>query len=268
MIQTADVGVGISGLEGTQAVMASDFAISKFHHLERLLLVHGNLCYNRLALTILYFFYKNTIVIFIIFFFQFACGFSGQSVLDDLYLMCINICYTTFPALVRGVYEKDCDDQIFLEYPSLYERGRKSRIYTTYSFWVNTTDSIYQSLIIYLLCYYTFKDSTIDIHQFGIHFIMFCIEFVKLLFVLSTGIILITIVVMTNWIQLALETKYWYFSLWMSYVLSFACFFGMVFWMDQSYSHLILDYFGGQNYNGFSVSNASLMLIVTNMLSI
>ena len=29
MIQQADVGVGISGLEGRQAVMASDYAISR-----------------------------------------------------------------------------------------------------------------------------------------------------------------------------------------------------------------------------------------------
>ena len=29
MIQTADIGVGISGQEGMQAVMASDFAISR-----------------------------------------------------------------------------------------------------------------------------------------------------------------------------------------------------------------------------------------------
>ena len=36
MIQTADVGVGISGMEGRQAVMASDFAISRFKYLERL----------------------------------------------------------------------------------------------------------------------------------------------------------------------------------------------------------------------------------------
>ena len=30
MIQTADIGVGISGQEGMQAVMASDFAISRW----------------------------------------------------------------------------------------------------------------------------------------------------------------------------------------------------------------------------------------------
>uniref|UniRef100_A0A8D0HJK7 P-type phospholipid transporter n=1 Tax=Sphenodon punctatus TaxID=8508 RepID=A0A8D0HJK7_SPHPU len=36
MIQVADIGVGISGQEGMQAVMASDFAISQFRHLKKL----------------------------------------------------------------------------------------------------------------------------------------------------------------------------------------------------------------------------------------
>ncbi|NWI71177.1 AT10B ATPase, partial [Todus mexicanus] len=59
MIQAADVGIGISGQEGMQAVMASDFAISRFKHLKKLLLVHGHWCYARLAKMVIYFFYKN-----------------------------------------------------------------------------------------------------------------------------------------------------------------------------------------------------------------
>ena len=62
MIQTADVGIGISGQEGMQAVMASDFAISRFKYLERLLLVHGHWNYDRLARMVLYFFYKNAVI--------------------------------------------------------------------------------------------------------------------------------------------------------------------------------------------------------------
>lgn len=61
MIQVADVGIGISGQEGMQAVMSSDFAISRFKHLRKLLLVHGHWCYTRLANMILYFFYKNVV---------------------------------------------------------------------------------------------------------------------------------------------------------------------------------------------------------------
>lgn len=44
-----------------QAVMASDFAISQFRHLRKLLLVHGHWCYTRLTNMILYFFYKNVV---------------------------------------------------------------------------------------------------------------------------------------------------------------------------------------------------------------
>ncbi len=47
MIQMADIGVGISGQEGMQAVMASDFTLSKFKFLEKLLLNHGECAVRR-----------------------------------------------------------------------------------------------------------------------------------------------------------------------------------------------------------------------------
>ncbi|CAO3592403.1 unnamed protein product [Absidia cylindrospora] len=47
MIQEANVGVGISGEEGRQAVMASDYAIAEFRYLSKLLLVHGRWSYLR-----------------------------------------------------------------------------------------------------------------------------------------------------------------------------------------------------------------------------
>ena len=49
MIKAADVGVGISGQEGMQAVLAADYSLSKFMFLERLLLVHGRWSYFRIC---------------------------------------------------------------------------------------------------------------------------------------------------------------------------------------------------------------------------
>lgn len=54
MIQAAHVGVGISGMEGMQAVMASDFAIAQFRFLTDLLLVHGRWSYIRISKVCLY----------------------------------------------------------------------------------------------------------------------------------------------------------------------------------------------------------------------
>jgi phospholipid-transporting ATPase len=59
MIQAAHVGVGINGMEGMQAARSSDFAISQFRFLRKLLLVHGAWSYQRLSKLILYSFYKN-----------------------------------------------------------------------------------------------------------------------------------------------------------------------------------------------------------------
>lgn len=65
MIQEADVGVGIAGEEGRQAVMSSDYAIGQFRFLQRLILVHGRWSYRRLAETIANFFYKVNIELWI-----------------------------------------------------------------------------------------------------------------------------------------------------------------------------------------------------------
>jgi phospholipid-translocating ATPase len=58
MIQEADVGVGIAGEEGRQAVMSSDYAIGQFRYLTRLLLVHGRWDYKRMGECVANFFYK------------------------------------------------------------------------------------------------------------------------------------------------------------------------------------------------------------------
>lgn len=49
MIMQAHIGIGIRGLEGTQAVRTADFAINQFSHLQKLLLVHGRWGYRRVA---------------------------------------------------------------------------------------------------------------------------------------------------------------------------------------------------------------------------
>jgi len=41
MINTAHVGIGIKGVEGAQAALCSDYAISEFQILRELMLYHG-----------------------------------------------------------------------------------------------------------------------------------------------------------------------------------------------------------------------------------
>lgn len=60
MIQEANIGCGLFGLEGSQAAMSADYAFGQFRFLTKLLLVHGRWSYQRIADMHSNFFYKVT----------------------------------------------------------------------------------------------------------------------------------------------------------------------------------------------------------------
>ncbi|XP_033210725.1 probable phospholipid-transporting ATPase VD isoform X2 [Belonocnema kinseyi] len=167
MIQTADVGVGVSGREGTQAIMASDFAIARFPMLSRLLLVHGHWCYDRLARMVLYFFYKNATFVFLLFWFQLYCGFSGAVMIDQIYLMLYNLFFTSLPPLALGIYDRIAPGKVLFANPQLYKRGRLALVYQPHSFWLTMADALYQSIVIFFLTEAAYHDSDVDIWEFG-----------------------------------------------------------------------------------------------------
>jgi hypothetical protein len=67
----------------TTAVNSADFAIAQFRFLEPLLLKHGRWSYRRTSKVILYSFYKNIVLTFVLFAYTWLTGFSGQSLLED-----------------------------------------------------------------------------------------------------------------------------------------------------------------------------------------
>ena len=63
MISAAHVGIGIRGLEGQQAVRASDYAIGEFRFLRKLILYFGRESYRKNTTLICYNFYKNVLLV-------------------------------------------------------------------------------------------------------------------------------------------------------------------------------------------------------------
>jgi phospholipid-translocating ATPase len=76
MIQEANIGCGLFGLEGSQAAMSADYAFGQFRFLTKLLLVHGRWSYQRVAEMHSNFFYK---VRFLLAFFFF--GLEGEGLM-------------------------------------------------------------------------------------------------------------------------------------------------------------------------------------------
>lgn len=127
MLQCADVGVGIEGPEGMQASMASDFALARFKFLQRLLLVHGHWCYDRLVRIALHIFHKSAVsaplsrvppsslliaaaplqlYVYTLFWFQLHCGYSGQPPADVLFSMLYDVLATSVPPILLGIADQ------------------------------------------------------------------------------------------------------------------------------------------------------------------
>uniref|UniRef100_A0A7N8WK59 Phospholipid-transporting ATPase n=1 Tax=Mastacembelus armatus TaxID=205130 RepID=A0A7N8WK59_9TELE len=160
MIKSAHIGVGISGQEGIQAVLASDYSFSQFRFLQRLLLVHGRWSYLRMCRFLCYFFYKNFAFTMVHFWFGFFCGFSAQTVYDQYFITLYNIVYTSLPVLAMGIFDQDVPEQRSLEYPKLYEPGQLNLLFNKREFFICIAQGIYTSVVLFFVPYAILSDAT------------------------------------------------------------------------------------------------------------
>ncbi|GLJ15943.1 hypothetical protein SUGI_0263490 [Cryptomeria japonica] len=167
MIQMADVGVGISGQEGRQAVMASDFAMGQFRFLERLLLVHGHWNYNRMGYMILYNFYRNAVYVMMLFWYVLYTAFTATTAINEWSGNLYSIIYTSLPTIIAGILDKDLSDNTLIRYPKLYACGHREESYNIHLFWLTMLDTLWQSLVLVYVPYLAYRHSTMDIYSIG-----------------------------------------------------------------------------------------------------
>ncbi|XP_057415558.1 putative phospholipid-transporting ATPase 9 [Lotus japonicus] len=157
MLQEADIGIGISGVEGMQAVMSSDIAIAQFRFLERLLLVHGHWCYRRISSMICYFFYKNITFGFTLFFFEMYASFSGQSAYNDWFMSLYNVFFTSLPVIALGVFDQDVSSKLCFKFPLLYQEGVQNILFSWKRIFGWAINGVSSSAIIFFFCIRAFK---------------------------------------------------------------------------------------------------------------
>lgn len=196
MIKSAHIGVGISGQEGLQAVLASDYSFAQFRYLQRLLLVHGRWSYYRMCKFLYYFFYKNFAFTLVHFWFGFFCGFSAQTVYDQWFITLFNIVYTSLPVLAMGIFDQDVSAQNSMDYPQLYEPGQLNLLFNKRKFFICVVHGIYTSLVIFFIPYGAFYDVAGEDGQHIADYQSFAVT-------LATSLVIVVSV------QMALDTSYW-----------------------------------------------------------
>ncbi|KAG2004863.1 phospholipid-translocating ATPase [Coprinopsis cinerea AmutBmut pab1-1] len=153
MIQEANIGCGLFGLEGSQAAMSADYAFGQFRFLTKLLLVHGRWSYQRVAEMHSNFFYKNVIWTLALFWYLPFNSFEATYLYQYTFILLYNLVFTSLPVIVLGAFDQDINAKAALAFPQLYVRGIRGLEYTRTKFWLYMLDGLYQSVVVFFIPY-------------------------------------------------------------------------------------------------------------------
>uniref|UniRef100_A0A8C9WLR6 Phospholipid-transporting ATPase n=1 Tax=Scleropages formosus TaxID=113540 RepID=A0A8C9WLR6_SCLFO len=226
MIKTADIGVGISGQEGMQAVMSSDYAFAQFRYLQRLLLVHGRWSYIRMCKFLRYFFYKNFAFTLVHFWYSFFSGYSSQIAYEDWFITLYNVCYSSLPVLLVGLLDQDVSDSLSIRFPKLYLPGPQGVMFNYKNFFISLFHGIFTSLIIFFIPYGAFRQTMGQDGEAPSDYQSFAVVTAS------------SLTIIVN-LQISLNTSYWTFVNFFAVLGSIAIYFGIMFDIHSAGIHVI-----------------------------
>ncbi|EJD08500.1 phospholipid-translocating P-type ATPase [Fomitiporia mediterranea MF3/22] len=157
MIQEANVGCGLLGLEGSQAAMSADYAFGQFRFLTKLLIVHGRWSYLRVADMHANFFYKNVIWTLAMFWYLPFNSFDATYLYQYTFILLYNIVFSSLPVISMGAFDQDINAKAALAFPQLYLRGIRGLDYTRLKFWLYMGDGLYQSVVVFFIPYFAWS---------------------------------------------------------------------------------------------------------------
>eukprot|EP01053_Blabericola_migrator_P012304 Blabericola_migrator_1__12303@NODE_76_length_15181_cov_143_848948_g68_i0_p1_GENE_NODE_76_length_15181_cov_143_848948_g68_i0NODE_76_length_15181_cov_143_848948_g68_i0_p1_ORF_typecomplete_len1255_score242_95PhoLip_ATPase_C/PF16212_5/1_4e03PhoLip_ATPase_C/PF16212_5/5_4e54Hydrolase/PF00702_26/4_8e37E1E2_ATPase/PF00122_20/1_4e23E1E2_ATPase/PF00122_20/8e03E1E2_ATPase/PF00122_20/1_3e04Cation_ATPase/PF13246_6/1_9e15Cation_ATPase/PF13246_6/1_7e02PhoLip_ATPase_N/PF16209_5/5_5e15PhoLip_ATPase_N/PF16209_5/6 len=149
MIQTADCGIGIVGLEGKQASLASDFSITEFKHLKRLLLWHGRLAHQRSANLSGFVIHRGLVISAIQVIFSSIFYFTPLALFQGWLQVGYATYYTMMPVFSL-VLDVDLPENVAFLFPELYKSQKVEGGLSDKSFFKTLFKSIYQGAVIML----------------------------------------------------------------------------------------------------------------------
>uniref|UniRef100_A0A4W5K8A7 Phospholipid-transporting ATPase n=1 Tax=Hucho hucho TaxID=62062 RepID=A0A4W5K8A7_9TELE len=226
MIKTADIGVGISGQEGMQAVMSSDYAFAQFRYLERLLLVHGRWSYIRMCKFLRYFFFKNFAFTLVHFWYSFFNGFSAQVAYEDWFITLYNVMYSSLPVLLVGLLDQDVNDKLSRKFPKLYLPGQQGALFNYKNFFISLFHGIFTSLVVFFIPYGAFLQTMGQDGEAPSDY-------------QSLAVVMASSLIFTVNLQISLETSYWTFVNCFAVLCSIAIYFGIMFDIHSAGIHVI-----------------------------
>lgn len=151
-----------------------------------------------------------------------CAAFSTISAVTDWSSVFYSVIYTSVPTIVVGILDKDLSHKTLLCYPKLYGAGYRQESYNLHLFWITMLDTLWQSLVLFYVPLFTYRNSSIDIWSMGslwtisvvvlvnVHLAMDIRRWVLITHVATWGSIFITYMCMVIIDSIPIFPNYWY----------------------------------------------------------
>ena len=154
MIQSANLGIGIEGVEGKQASQASDISVNEFCSLQRLLFWYGRMNVARVSKITMMICYRTFLLFFTQLIFQLFFFPTTSKIFDPWLIVLLNTNMTLW-TIIALVFDIDITENQAREYPNLYILSQRNRLlsFKNFIFWISF--AYVQALIIYFFNFHS-----------------------------------------------------------------------------------------------------------------
>jgi len=139
--------------------LASDYSISQFSFLEKLILYHGRLGYRRISLFVMYYFYKNILIIAGEILFVCFSSFSGSIFFPNSLPIFYNALWTSWPCIIAFGMDKDLPVDDKHTSALLYKAGQARYYFTLKKFWSWVLSGFFHGLMVFSCVVFSFSSN-------------------------------------------------------------------------------------------------------------
>lgn len=148
------------------SLLSSDFVIKRFHHLRRLIAIHGRWNFFRTCQVVMFSFYKNLAFPLPLFWFTFWSMANGTTSYDSLLITTFNTFFTSLPPFFAGLFDRDVNEATLMQSPWAFDAFKLQSPFTVRTFVYTLVTATYQSVIFYFVAYGMFMPQDV-VHSDG-----------------------------------------------------------------------------------------------------
>ena len=164
MMQMADVSIEIVHLKPNKINdirnNAGDIQVNCLKHVKELLLLDGKSFFERLDNLVLFLFYKEYLLAFPLFFFNWYSSFTGTKIFTSLFVLLYQFCFSALTIIIYGILDRPFNEAIMKKFPGLYLDGAHKKLNSVTRFFIRgVAEAVFQSVLIFYFTIYMVNPS-------------------------------------------------------------------------------------------------------------